>query len=929
MNREGCHLWGWALFIAGCYCADLSAVEIRLDSHPPMRPLPAPSTRPIAAGEGFYVDPKAGDDADAGNRKRPWKTLQHAVGKLEPGDVLYLRGGIYFEHVTIKSQGTAVEPITIRSMPGELAVIDGGLREFFVSPETAWEVVPDGAPGEFRSVKAYPDLGGRIDTTNVLGNFGDSMVPLHGYRFLSDLRNSNEYFANLNAGKTEAGDGIYCGPGVYYDMETGRIHCQLAHTHQKALGNDNYQGETDPRKVPLVIAGMKPGSTLTLEDASYVRVQDLVVRGSRLATVSINQSQNIEFDGVTAFGGQSAMAVRDSAGLRLWNCALRGIAAPWTYRGSLKYRAIEARIFSASGWDPTGNDNHDFELAFSEFTDCVDGVFLGNVKNVQFHHNLVDNVSDDGLFLTAATAFDGTTPGGNVHIYQNRLARCLTTFAFGVGHGRQKTTSTGKQAGAGVFIYRNVFDFRRPVMYQQPKPDESQITTFGRVASDHGGPLWEPMTIYHNTILHVEPPYRNYYLAGLGGHLAEGSVRKVFNNIVVQTQGPPGTVLPILVPEGKNQPLKTLEFQADGNLHWSYETKPTIEILSKFRNSPSYKASQEWYPDGWTAHDKVADPKFAGFQLDWREPADARLLEDSPAVNAGVELPKTWTDPIRKSDMGAPDVGALPFGVAPWPIGVRGRLNVLNQPAHGEELAKAPARFLLEDAAIKRPSTKPRSQPRAVVVQGYPAFDAPLIEFTLRKSGASVESLERTWLSPAEYSKYGLVVVVGDLRRAKIEPYQYSADDLKAVSDFLNEGGNLMLMRGNMALFASPEGRKFLENLTGAGNKVTAKPYEILKPDHQWLKHLGGDSTLPWLNLKQAVPLRVSRGEILIGDPQGVATLYRLPVGKGQLIYVGWDIAASLPHGRLGSTLEQETHFAQQMQLLENILSSLANPAER
>ncbi len=39
------------------------------------------------------------------------------------------------------------------------------------------------------------------------------------------------------------------------------------------------------------------------------------------------------------------------------------IAAPWTYRGSLKYRAIEARIFSASGWSPTytvgrAYDNH-------------------------------------------------------------------------------------------------------------------------------------------------------------------------------------------------------------------------------------------------------------------------------------------------------------------------------------------------------------------------------------------------------------------------------------------------------------------------------------------------------------------------------------------------------------------------------------------
>jgi hypothetical protein len=144
------------------------------------------------------------------------------------------------------------------------------------------------------------------------------------------------------------------------------------------------------------------------------------------------------------------------------------------------------------------------------------------------------------------------------------------------------------------------------------------------------------------------------------------------------------------------------------------------------------------------------------------------------------------------------------------------------------------------------------------------------------------------------------------------------------VSTFLNNGGTLMLMRGNTALFASPEGRAFLEGLTGKGNKTAAEPFKILKADHEWMKHLKGDSSLPWLNLKQAQAINVSQGEKLIGDPQGIATLYRLRVGKGQLIYVGWDIAASLPHGRLGSTLEQEAHFEQQMQLLQKIISSLA-----
>jgi hypothetical protein len=346
--------------------------DARFQSHPPQRPLPVESNRPLSPGDGLFVDPKNGDDSRAGSRQAPWRTLTHAVGQLKPGDVLYLRGGVYYEHVAVMARGTKEKPITIRGFPGELAVLDGGLREFFDHPATAWEACPEGVAGEFRSVKAYPDLGGSDGATNVLGNFGDSMIPLHGYRYINDLRNSNEYFDQLNAGKTEAGDGVYCGPGVFYDIETTRIHVRLAHTHQKALGDDNYRGETDPRKVPLVIAGSNAGSPLLVDTARNLRLQDIVVRGARTATITVKDSFNVEFDGVAAYGGSSAMTVRDSAGLRLWNCALRGIAAPWTYRGSLKYRAIEARIFSASGWAPTGADNHDFELAYSEFTDCVD-----------------------------------------------------------------------------------------------------------------------------------------------------------------------------------------------------------------------------------------------------------------------------------------------------------------------------------------------------------------------------------------------------------------------------------------------------------------------------------------------------------------------------------------------------------------------------
>src|SRR5260221_3804610 len=96
------------------------AVEFR--SHPPMRPLPVASQRAAATGPRLYVSP-AGDDKADGTQSRPWKTVQHAVRQLKPGDTLYLRGGVYYEHVTVTARGTAERPIVIRAYPNELAVI--------------------------------------------------------------------------------------------------------------------------------------------------------------------------------------------------------------------------------------------------------------------------------------------------------------------------------------------------------------------------------------------------------------------------------------------------------------------------------------------------------------------------------------------------------------------------------------------------------------------------------------------------------------------------------------------------------------------------------------------------------------------------------------------------------------------------------------
>lgn len=613
-------------------------------SHPPMRALPTASTRPLDNGPTYCVDADKGDDGHDGSKASPFKTINEAVKHLKPGDTLCLRGGTYYEHVVVSCAGEATRPITIRSYPGELAVIDGGIREFMDSPAQAWEPAKDGVPGEYQSVKVYPGLG------KVLGNFGDSMVPLHGYRNLIDLRSTNEYW-NLKE-KLSPAENFYCGPGIGYDAQTGRLHARLAHYTLDVLGDNRYLGETDPRKLPLVIAGA--GVALRITEASHVRIRDVVVRGAADATIRVDNADDVELDGVTAFGGSPGLLIEGTRRLRVLHSAIRGLAAPWSSRAGMKYRGTPSYLLIATAAAPY---NRETEIADTELTDSHDGPFIGTIKGLRFHHNLVDNCNDDGIYLTA----EGV--GGDVQIYENHLSRCLTMFAF---YGEFPP-------GGGVSIYRNVIDLRGPVHYHWPRsPDDpafkpeaggpSRFPSAGSLCGDHGGPVWEPMAFYHNTVIARKAAFRNYYGLGMGGHVS--SRRKVYNNIFVQIEGNPG--LAFGVADG-------VPLDVDGNLLWGTHDGPAAQagFFESARQTTRPRARNKQAPARWGEHDRFADPRFGRFSEDNGRPLDLSLRPDSPAIDAGAAIPSDWPDPFRERDRGKPDIGALPRGVAPSEFGPR------------------------------------------------------------------------------------------------------------------------------------------------------------------------------------------------------------------------------------------------------------------
>lgn len=650
--------------------------EYRPTAHPPMRPLPVASARPTPAGNLRFVEPALGDDAQPGSKEQPWKTLAHALRQLKPGDTLCLRSGIYFEKIAPPRSGTETAPITICSYPGELAVIDGSLREFQISPVGSWMPFPGGADGEYISTLAYPQADERRaprqflpaswepmwgledERPLALGYFADAMVPLHGYRTAADLRATNELWLG---GKNEMRDaGIYCGPGLWFDRATGRVHVRLAHHQLEGLGSRAYRGETDPRKLPLVVALGFGEEVVRLTGLKHVRLEHLVFRGATGSPmIQIYGSEDVALDHLTIYGGFPGLLVDASKNIRVTHSAFRGLAAPWTSRAHMKYRGTPSYQLILQNDQPV---NENIEFAWCEFTDDHDFAFFRFAKNLQFHHNFVDNFNDDGLECGPKLR-DHT-----IFIHENRIGACLSPMTQ--HEGAKDESPLDHDAKAGEFVFRNVFDLRAGTYKSppsQPDPTGAFLHEEGHLAGDHGGPIWPVIHFYHNTVLRESPVFRDLFLFGLAAQGLRHTERDVFNNIFVQMDRVPGVMFTAM--------KQAENLREGGNLLWGAKQGPTLtgDPFAEFRASPLFVGSQQFFPPGWTTLDRVADPKFVSLS------DDLRLQSGSPAIDAGQPVPSEWPDPLRDADQGQPDIGALPLGAAPWGVGVDGRIPLFGE----------------------------------------------------------------------------------------------------------------------------------------------------------------------------------------------------------------------------------------------------------
>ncbi len=625
----------------------------------------------------WFVTLDGHDTANSGESAADaFRTVTKGVSKLDAGDTLFIGGGVYREHVVVDGKTR----VTITSIDGEQAVIDGSWPDFALSPSTEWE--EGEAPDEYVTTVAWP-----ASTNRGAFLFPDRHVRLITYSRLEDLQATQETFGPLLPGEGPLGPDmvpedpgdpftkrpwVYMGPGLFQGSD-GIVHIRLSHTHHGVPGLEEYAGDTDARALPLAI-WTAPDTTLTVSNSQTVHVTNLVVRFGGGPSVHLLATREVTFDHVQVLAGPYGVEVGvDCADTRFTNCTFDGGLPPWYFRSDRKdgytmvggvKNGLGEQTLKSLTFCRKGSDRTTFELC--EFVNAHD-LQLNGPGSV-FRRNWVHNINDDGVFVGNAAT--------ELLISGNVFEQCLKVLSL-----------ASKSTAGPVVLHRNLVDLRkqtakrRPLTIEgnEPELDERPVMFFGNLfKSNFGDP---DLTVVHNTVLinqsnrAVHNLFRSY--DGL-------SRRRVLNNIFVGIDNGAAVDRPLAY-----LPRVSDDAETRGNCYWGIDRAPRILLvvdvpdgddplrfpsIGDMRASPYFAASVVAHAPGYEDVGNSSDPALARFTgpLDFNWIEDLRPVAGGSADGGGVPLPPDLQPLDDPSTDSPPTIGCYPIGSPPLRVGVGG-----------------------------------------------------------------------------------------------------------------------------------------------------------------------------------------------------------------------------------------------------------------
>lgn len=675
-----------------------------------------PVTRPPKI---FYVSTNGNDDNSGTSPFTAFRNIQTGVDSLKvPGDVLRIIKGKYTEFVTVRQKkGTSLKPIIIEGWPGlipltpvtilqgSITAIDGtnDTAYFHLAPNNEWEHAAGVGvhPQEYVSKKTFPKPAGRGSWFVSRGAFIDTIngryTRLITYSKLEDLRAINQtselilegsnpgcslpdparpgFYLGDSMGCRKIRPWVYMGPGIWFDNATEKIHIRLSPTNNAITGLADYTGNTNPNQIALSIAEEEM-TTLIVQGSSYLQIRNLSVRFSG-KSIEIIKSRSITFDNVTVWAGEYGAKSEDSTKrLRFSNTVFDGGLPTWMFRSDLKndYKFLQgADTFRNNVGKSTmetlflGSAKSDStEIDHCEFINAHD-LYLGG-KNFNFHHNWINNLHDEGLFLDA-----GKDISGRVH--NNVITQVLSAISF-----------AGGDTARHWYIYRNLVDLRKPTAGYRPKHtgfDKDSVWRGGMPFKSNG--IDGPFDVFQNTFI---VPFRktetnDHPFSQLQTNHLSIFPRRSFNNIFVivnhytdKDMGMaylPQRTFPAVIKNNlyyiKGFGVNMFYMSLGGGSNETFKCDGVIDCYGKWKTK-EYFTTTKFEENSLF----LRDPKFRSWSTEPANTDDFRLKPGSPAIRAGEYLPadlKLLDPPLI---LVKPDIGCYQSGLgAGLQVGVRGR----------------------------------------------------------------------------------------------------------------------------------------------------------------------------------------------------------------------------------------------------------------
>jgi hypothetical protein len=578
-----------------------------------------------ASGAIFFVDPNKGNDRNAGTIIDPYKTLSYSVAKLTPGDVLFLRKGIYAEKkININISGTYNEWIKISNYPGEVPIIDGGYEEFRDCPNTDWEI-HNTKKNIFKSKNKYPKA------KAVHGYFKNNkkIIRLNTYDKYNNLAAENFDAMNI--------DNIYVGPGIFFNRIDKKIYVRLEYTRQQKMMGFTRPKELDPRNYTMYIFPHKEVLVFGKRSA-YLLVEGLNVKYQNNAIEFITGAHHISIKNCEILGGRTHILIGEMVNNVLFDrIKIHDSVPPWIAYTDVKTKPRPAAMLKTAGFI-FKNYVHDVEIKNSEINNTFDGIVAtGKVHNIHIHNNTMVGIRDDVVQL-GTSSYD-------IEISKNKMIYVSKGISR---HG----SGTPKKAGT-KYIHHNIIDCSKPMLGAGNLSDHKFATkrygpngdrmVWARPFGSHKGGGYgtgDPWKIYNNTIIFGKE------LNGLGaGHcyihklFNPNQPQEVYNNIFIQT-------MDHWLARGAR--ISNGSQIWDGNIYYRNQKYPTTYFfrsfkngkrnanfisLAEFKKSDYFQDTKKKYSPGWENTGIEANP-----ELDNEYYPSC----SGPAATGAILLPSHW-----------------------------------------------------------------------------------------------------------------------------------------------------------------------------------------------------------------------------------------------------------------------------------------------